>query len=83
MSKWLKAVSVSVFSFLVATALAFGSSAALATPASAMTCPDNGQGFLGQQPSDNACFQACFAVHGSSLEAYHWNETTGCCSCVF
>ncbi|HJQ64895.1 MAG TPA: hypothetical protein VJ816_00890 [Gemmatimonadales bacterium] len=83
MSKWLKAVSTAMVGLLVATALAIGASAVLAAPASAMSCPNNGQSTLGWQPSAEACYQACYAVHGTDLETSHWNESTGCCSCVF
>ena len=83
MSKWLKAVSRSVFGLLVATALAVGASAVSAAPVSAMTCQNNGQSFLGEQPSDVACYNACYAVHDGDLQGYHWNSVTHCCSCIF
>jgi len=83
MSKWLKAVSLSVYGLLVASTLAVGVAVALATPASATDCPYNGEGLMGWQPSAQACYNACYAVHGENLETSHWNESNGCCTCVF
>jgi hypothetical protein len=67
----------------VAGVLAFGSLAATATPASARDCPYDGEGLMGYQPSDQACYQACYARWGDDLYDYHWNESNGCCTCVF
>ena len=62
-------------------ALAFGSTVAFATPANAMTCADDGWNFLGSQPSSQACFEACFALH-PDLDHYRWGPNN-CCTCFF
>ncbi len=83
MSKWLKAVSTSVFGVVVATALVVGASTALARSASAASCPYDGDGLMGYQPSAQACYNACYARWGSGLYDWHWNNSNGCCTCVF
>lgn len=83
MSKWLQAISTSVFGALVVTALVVGASTALARPASATTCQYNGDGLMGWQPSDAACYNACYARWGEDLIDYNWSPSTGCCSCIF
>lgn len=85
MSKMLKVVTISSLATVVGLSLVVGGITLTATPAQALACvpaPD-GTSHLGEYPSDQACFEACFAIHGEDLAAYHWNTTTTCCSCVF
>jgi hypothetical protein len=71
------------FGLAVAGALAFGGLVAVAKPANATSCPDDGWTWLGEQPSDGDCYYACYAVHGQNLDHYRWNQTTHCCTCFF
>ena len=62
--------------------MAFGAQRLLASTA-AMECANDGINFLGQQPSQQACYNACYAVHGEELAWEVWHPTTGCCGCVY
>jgi hypothetical protein len=73
---WLVGIAVSA-------ALAFGLMVALATPASALTCANDGWDWLGEQPSEQACVNACRAVHGDPEAGGIWNPTSHCCRCLY
>ena len=76
-SGWLVAIAVTL-------ALAFGLTVALARPASALTCPDDGWNWVGQQPDQQTCTAVCQAVHGNDPTVVgRWNPTTGCCTCLY
>lgn len=85
MSKMLKVVAIGSLATAVGLSLVVGGIALTATPAQALACvpAPNGTSHLGEYPSDQACFEACLAIHGEDLASYHWNTTTTCCSCVF
>lgn len=85
MSKMLKVVTIGSFATIVGLSLIVGGTTLTATSAQALACTPtpNGTSHLGEYPSGQACFEACYAIHGENLETYHWNETTTCCSCVF
>lgn len=84
MSRWTRKTVgwvVGVFGML---AIGYGASVAFARPVNAMTCPPyDGVTFMGEQPSYQACYNACFAVHGTGLEQAVWNQTSHCCSCLY
>ncbi len=82
MSRSIKRLGGWGFGVAVAGALAFGGVVAVATPANALTCPDDGWNWLGQQPDEGACLAACVAVHGEEVEA-QWGSTNGCCRCLY
>ncbi len=82
MSNWLKAVSVSVFGLLVATALAVGAQSAFAESVTAV-CPDNGSGLLGSCINTPDCQAKCDAVHGDGNSTGICSGTPGCCRCLF
>lgn len=54
MSKHVSKVSGWVLGVLTAGALVFGLSVAMATPASALTCPNNGWDTLGSKPTQSS-----------------------------
>ena len=81
MSKWLKAVSVSVFGLLVGAALLIGAQSAFAQSA-AVSCPDNGSSFLGSCIDTPDCQNKCFNVHGPGVTGI-CSGTPGCCRCLF
>lgn len=66
---------------LVAGILALGARTALASSQS-MDCPYDGWNYLGSQPSEQACQNACEAIHGEEAHG-HWIESTTCCRCFF
>lgn len=66
---------------VTAVVLALGTQAAFASPAQ-MTCPNDGFNTLGEQPSAEACQDACDAVHGEGNSLGHWNSISHCCSCL-
>jgi hypothetical protein len=70
------------FWLAVAGALVFGGLVAVAKPANAMTCPDDGWNWLGQQPSAEDCQTACELVHGGDVTG-QWGSTNGCCRCLY
>lgn len=72
MSKWLKAVSTAMVGLLVATALAIGASAVLAAPASAMSCPNNGQSTLGWRQAQRHAIRPAMR-----FTARIWRRPTG------
>lgn len=82
MSKWLKAVSVSVFGLLVAAALAVGARTAFARSVSA-ACLDNGTSFLGSCADTAECQAKCDVVHGIGNSIGRCSGTPGCCRCLF
>ena len=82
MSKRVTQFSAWLFGASVVGALAFGLSVATARPASAMTCQDDGQTWVGSQPDAPTCNQVCINIHGSEAQG-HWNSTTTCCMCEF
>jgi hypothetical protein len=82
MSRSIKRIGGWGFGMAVAGALAFGGVVAVATPANALTCQDDGWNWLGQQPSKEACQNACEAIHGPEVLA-QWGSTNGCCRCLF
>ena len=61
--------------------LAFGAKQAAAEP-TAFACADDGWNFLGQQPSQQACYDACLALHPDLVSA-QWGPAQGCCRCHF
>ncbi len=67
----------------VTAALAFGLSVAVAKPAGAMECADDGWNFLGSQPSAEACNTACSNAHYPDEAWGHWNQFTTCCQCLY
>ena len=83
MARRMSTVAASAVAALALVALVAGLLVATAKPAHAMACMDDGVNFMGQQPSSQACFSACFAVHGDDLVSSQWNPTTGCCRCFF
>jgi hypothetical protein len=66
---------------LVTGALLFGASALMATPADGATCRDDGWNWLGYQPTELACLNACLAVHPDLVDI-QWGGQ-GCCTCLF
>jgi hypothetical protein len=82
MSHVAKRVTGWAIGLAVAAALAFGATVAVATPANATSCPDDGWNFLGEQPSQEACFDACEALHGPHV-IERWGPTNHCCQCLF
>lgn len=82
MSKWLKAVSVSVFGLLVGAALLIGAQSAFAQSA-AVSCPDNGSSFLGSCINEAHCQTKCDDVHGVGNSDGECSGTPGCCRCYF
>ncbi len=84
MSKPVAKFSGWVLGLLVVGALAFGLSVATATPATAMTCPNDGWNWVGQQPSQAACTQACLTAHYPQTDVVgQWHPSTGCCTCLY
>lgn len=69
------------FGLLVAGALLFGASTLMATPASGATCRDDGWNWLGYQPTWQACWDACLAVHPDLVGIQYGGQ--GCCTCLF
>jgi hypothetical protein len=67
----------------VVLAMAFGATVAFATPANARSCANDGWNFLGEQISQNACFYACYGVHGEDLQEWPWGPINHCCRCLF
>jgi hypothetical protein len=82
MSKWLKAVSVSLFGFLVGAALLVGTKSAFAQSA-AMDCPNNGSSLLGSCLDTPDCQQKCDQVHGAGQSTGICSGAPGCCRCLF
>ena len=82
MSQRTEKISGWVVGLVVAGALAFGLSVAVVTPASALTCQNDGWNFVGQQPDEVTCQNVCYSIHGGDVVG-HWNPTTGCCSCLY
>ncbi len=72
-----------VLGVLVGGVLAFGASVALAKPAAALDCADDGWNFLGSQPSSEACNTACVNAHYPDEAWGHWSPTTTCCQCLY
>jgi hypothetical protein len=68
---------------VAAVALVGGLTTLTAQPVEAFDCQNDGLTFMGQQPSENACIFACYAVHGESLDHVGWNPSTGCCRCFY
>ena len=68
---------------IAAIALIGGLTVVTAQPVETLDCQNDGVTFLGQQPSEPACFSACFAVHGLALEDVLWGEANGCCRCLY
>ena len=83
MPKILEKVFAWTVGVIALAAVTFGLAVATAKPVEASSCQYDGINFMGQQPSDNACFAACFAVHGGSLEDWDWVPSTGCCRCFY
>ena len=83
MSQQGRTVSGWIVGLLVTGALAFGASVALAKPANAMSCQNDGWNFLGEKPTQIACFNACYALHGNNLDHIQWGSTNHCCACIF
>jgi hypothetical protein len=81
MSNRTRSVSRWALGAVVLGVLAFGAEQAAAEP-SELTCQDDGWNFLGQQPSYEACYDACFALHGQDLQQALWGPA-GCCRCLF
>ena len=82
MSKWLKAVSLSAFGFLVAVALAVGAQSAFARSVT-MDCPNDGWVHLGSCSSTSQCDAACKAIHGPDAVGHCPGAPNGCCTCLF
>lgn len=78
MSDRSKRLSGWAVALLVAGALGFGASTLAATPASGATCLDDGWTFLGWQPTHQACYDACYALH-----APNFTERYGPCWLLF
>jgi hypothetical protein len=72
---WLVGIAVSA-------ALAFGLMVALAKPASALTCANDGWDWVGEQPSQQACNTTCQAVHGDPGASGIWYPNH-CCRCLY
>ena len=83
MTRRLSMVAAWAVAVLALVALVAGLLVATAKPAHAMACMDDDWNFMGQQPSEPACWDACFAVHGAGLDHVTWSPTTGCCRCFF
>ena len=81
MSNRTKSAARWVLGFAVLGVLAIGAQQAAAQP-SEFTCQDDGWNFLGSQPSYQACYDACFAIHPDLQEA-RWGPIEGCCRCLF
>ena len=82
MSKRMAKVSGWLLGVLVVGALGFGVSVAAATPASALTCQNDGWNFVGSQPDQATCQRVCEDIHGPGVTG-HWVSSTTCCSCLF
>jgi len=82
MSDRSKRLSGWAVALLVAGALGFGAATLAATPASGVTCPNDGWTFLGYKPTEGACLTACAILHAPDFD-YRWGPTNGCCSCLF
>jgi hypothetical protein len=65
---------------LALTILAFGAREAFASSAR-FTCQYDGWTFLGYQPSWQACYNACYALHAPDFTERYGQD--GCCSCLF
>jgi hypothetical protein len=70
-----------VYGLLVVAAIGFGLLVATAKPANALDCANDGVWFLGSKPIYQACYDACYAIHGPGITAV-WNSTTTCCKCL-
>lgn len=82
MSNRTRSVSRWALGAVVLGVLAFGAKQAAAEP-SDFTCQDDGWNFLGSQPSYEACYDACFSLHGAGLQQALWGPAQGCCRCLF
>lgn len=80
MSNRTKSAGRWVLGAVVLGVLAVGAKQAAAEP-TAFACQNDGWNFLGQQPSQQACYDACFALHPDLVQA-RWGPG-GCCTCLF
>lgn len=83
MSQRVKKFSGWLVGIAVTLALAFGLTVALAKPASALTCLNDGWDWVGEQPDKPTCDYTCQVVHGDPSASGIWYPTTHCCRCLY
>ncbi len=83
MSKRGSRISGWIVGTAVTAALAFGLSVATAKPASALTCPDDGWNWVGEQPDPETCTNVCQTAHGNDPEVVGHLYPNGCCACLY
>lgn len=82
MSRAFRLVGAWVLAAVAVGVLTLGAREAFATPA-ATTCPNDGWNTMGEQPSWEACWEACVAVHQENLVDIGWNPFSHCCNCYY